>query len=126
MFEKLIKTWIGGFSAILLLVFLSACSGGEVMFSVPTPAGGVEVDPTFREFYDKKMGGAAGIGVAIKPAEEQDGYYQQYTEKALMRYDRMASTMQQFSLAPLGEKWQNRPISMGLPPQTGERVENAS
>lgn len=74
----------------------------------------IEVDPVFREFYDK-LGGRDVLGLPIALAFEKDGLWQQYTQSALLQRDALAPTTQRFSLAPLGDAFtiHDHPMAIG-------------
>jgi hypothetical protein len=120
-------SWLNIRTVILLIlagivtVPLAACGVGEIS---PTPTlAGVEVDPVFREFYNR-LGGQAVMGLALLLAEEKEGVSSQYTEAGLMVYDPKAPSAQQYSLAPLGLKL-NLPAAQGdFPAQEGALVVN--
>jgi hypothetical protein len=100
-------------------VLLAACGLGGVK---PTPTlAGVEVDPVFREFYNR-LGGQAVMGLALLQAEEKNGILNQYTEAGLMVYDPKAPSAQQYSLAPLGRKLNLQAPQGDLPPQEGALI----
>lgn len=91
----------------LLAIGLHACSGDLVLSAanpaVPGSSSNVEIDPVFREYY-QKMGGEAVLGLAIATSRDQDGYQEQYLKTVLLRRNPLAPADQQFSLAPLGQK----------------------
>jgi hypothetical protein len=100
-------------------VLLAACGIGGVN---PTPTlAGYEVDPVFREFYNR-LGGQAVMGLALLPAEEKDGILSQYTEAGLMVDDQTVPSTQQFSLAPLGRKLNLLASQSNFPTQEGALV----
>jgi hypothetical protein len=85
----------------LVILVLTGCNPDPAAGLTPTLPRQVEVDPIFREFYNR-LGGLDVMGEALIPAEEQDGSYYQYTEAALMVYNPEASSVSQYGLAPLG------------------------
>jgi hypothetical protein len=118
--------WIKMRTSVLLILIvaaislLSACGAGGEIRATPTLAG-VEVDPVFREFYNR-LGGQAVMGLALLPADEKDGVVSQYTEAGLMVYNPKVSLALQYSLAPLGLKLSLPATQSDLQPQEGALV----
>jgi hypothetical protein len=63
----------------------------------------IQVDLLFREYY-LLLGGKTILGCPLVLAATKGTVTEQYTEGALMQYDPMLPTSQQFSLAPLGKQ----------------------
>ncbi len=108
---------------IALVVGLTACASELSNAPAPTPEGGVEVDTIFREFY-QTLGGEAVLGPAISQAYPDGDYWEQYTVAGLMRYNRLAPSMQIVSMAPLGLKLNIEDKPLGVPQQDSLAVEN--
>jgi hypothetical protein len=105
--------WLRRLEIILLwaalLLSVTACGELDVtateQISPPNSTGSesIEVDPVFREFYDR-LGGRDVLGLPIAVAFEKDGLWQQYTQSALLQRNALAPTTQRFSLAALGDE----------------------
>lgn len=108
---------------IILVVALTACVPDLSTAPVPTPDGGVEVDTIFRDFY-QILGGEPVLGPAISQAYPDGDYWEQYTVSGLMRYNRLAPSMQIVSMAPLGLKLNIEDKPLGVPQQDSLAVEN--
>jgi len=120
--------WIKKLITVLLIlagigsVLLTACSPESQIKPTPTLAG-AEVDPAFREFYNR-LGGQVVLGLALQPADEKDGILSQYTEGGLMIYNPKLLDVQKYSLAPLGVSLIIQPKKSDLPSQEGAVVIN--
>ena len=108
---------------IILVLVLNACTSDLGTVATPTPEGGFEVDTIFREFY-QNLGGNKILGLAISQAYPNGDYWEQYTVSGLMRYNRLAPSMQLVSLAPLGKKLNIQDKPLGVPQQDSVVVEN--
>ena len=108
---------------IIMAIILSACSTDLGSMVTPTPEGGVEVDTIFREFY-QTLGGSDVMGSATSQAFQKGDYWEQYTVAGLMRYDRLASGSQLFSLSPVGLKLHIQDTPLGIPQQDSITIEN--
>jgi hypothetical protein len=109
-------------SMVLAIFSLGACTvAPDFETSSAQPDGTFAVDVSFREFY-QLLGGEESLGYPISPTFEFNNIRYQYTEKALLQYDPMAPTSQQFSLAALGTELgiQDEPIV--VPEQEGVRI----
>lgn len=94
-------------STILVFIFVSflslcACTPQHENVSAPTPAGAYSVDPLFREYY-QDLGGEERLGPAISPLIQQNSAPCQYTLNALMCHNPLATGVNRFYLAPLGQ-----------------------
>jgi len=87
-------------SSFLILVFMVACEGREEI-STPVPDGTHLIDPIFLQFFEQ-LGGEETLGPGITPIFEKDGVLYQYTDRALLMYDRHLPKEMRFRLAPLG------------------------
>jgi hypothetical protein len=104
---------IFGLIFIVFLLLLSACDDATI--SDPFIADQVEVDPTFREFYDL-LGGRETLGPAISPLFAYGEVKYQYTVAALMVRDPSAPGNQKLQLAALG-------LDMGITEDAVPRIE---
>jgi len=87
-------------SIFLILFFIVACEGrGDN--GTPVPDGTYSVDPIFQPFYEQ-LGGSDTLGPGITPIFEKDGVLYQYTDRALLMYDRQQPQEQRLRLGPLG------------------------
>ena len=96
------------FRMMLLLVLLTsaACSSqSNVGIGKENPAGIVAVDRTFREYY-QSIGGIAVLGFPIMEKFDWHNYECQYTEKALMCFNPLATSVDRFMLYPLANSFE--------------------
>jgi hypothetical protein len=98
----------------IILFFIVACEGrGEKSTTVPD--GTHTIDPIFQQFYEQ-LGGAETLGPGITPIFEKDEVLYQYTDRALLMYDRRLPKAERLRLAPLG-----RDLGIfELPPKDGD------
>lgn len=97
-------SYAGIFFFILLSAgMLSACDSSVEMPVVTTPTltSVYQLNPTFREFYNKH-GGVKVYNEPISQMVEQNGNKYQFTATALLVYDSQASDVSKYRLAPLG------------------------
>jgi hypothetical protein len=94
---------------MILVVFLALFGlGGQFLMPrllpQPTPTAGPAIDPLFKEFYNT-LGGFDVLGAALTGLVEREGRTCQYTDAALMCFERSGSqTAGNYTLAPLGRQ----------------------
>jgi hypothetical protein len=96
------------FRITLLLVLLTstACSSPtSAPLGKENPVGIVAVDRTFREYY-QSIGGIAVLGYPIMEKFDWHNYECQYTEKALMCFNPLATSSDRFMLYPLANSFE--------------------
>jgi len=110
--------------AFLLLGLLAACTDGPG-FSPITESRDpyYPVDTIFKEFY-QALGGQEILGPAISAVEFRENLQCQFTERALLCFNPVATDTTRFNLYPLGKEFniQEDPFPAGAPVSAGTRV----
>lgn len=111
-------------AALLLLGMLAACAdspGFSPLQKSQDPY--FPVDTVFKEFY-QTLGGQEILGPAISGIEFRENLQCQFTERALMCLNPVATDATRFSLYPLGNEFhiQEDPFPAGAPVSVGSRV----
>lgn len=100
-------------------ILVSACDSSIIAFE-PVLAYPYEIDPVFREYYNK-LGGADVLGLPISPMYERENVRYQFTAAVKMVNDPQAPENQLFRLAPLGLELGIRELPLHPPPKANDR-----
>jgi hypothetical protein len=83
---------------IIIMFFTSACSDTLAPASRSSES---PIEKNMKEFYNK-LGGKSILGDILSPVLQEGDFYYQFTEKAILVFDPLESTLKQYHLHPVG------------------------